>query len=177
MIGIDIVDIKDSLFHPRTADHLRYIKAKGDQYPENIDPTLLYWIVWSAKEAIFKSKRQLILFNPKLITVVFSNNSHFSSKDLVGTVETTPNYVVATAAPPSMEVMQQIWMNHQKASSQKIIRARIIAYFKPLNIRFTLDENQLPLLCVNEEKEFPISLSHHGNYIAFCIEKLGVLKF
>ena len=177
MIGIDIVDIKDSLFHPRTADHLRYIKAKGDRYPENIDPTLLYWIVWSAKEAIFKSKRQLILFNPKLITVVFSNNSHFSSKDLVGTVETTPNYVVATAAPPSMEVMQQIWMNHQKASSQKIIRARIIAYFKPLNIRFTLDENQLPLLCVNEEKEFPISLSHHGNYIAFCIEKLGVLKF
>ncbi|MDG1105343.1 MAG: 4'-phosphopantetheinyl transferase superfamily protein [Cyclobacteriaceae bacterium] len=177
MIGIDIVDIKDSLFHPRTADHLRYIKAKGDQYPENIDPTLLYWIVWSAKEAIFKSKRQLILFNPKLITVVFSNNSHFSSKDLVGTVETTPNYVVATAAPPSMEVMQQIWMNNQKASSQKIIRARIIAYFKPLNIRFTLDENQLPLLCVNEEKEFPISLSHHGNYIAFCIEKLGVLKF
>ena len=177
MIGIDIVDIKDSLFHPRTADHLRYIKAKGDQYPENIDPTLLYWIVWSAKEAIFKSKRQLILFNPKLITVVFSNNSHFSSKELVGTVETTPNYVVATAAPPSMEVMQQIWMNHQKASSQKIIRARIIAYFKPLNIRFTLDENQLPLLCVNEEKEFPISLSHHGNYIAFCIEKLGVLKF
>jgi phosphopantetheinyl transferase len=177
VIGIDIVDIKDSLFHPRTADHLRYIKAKGDQYPENIDPTLLYWIVWSAKEAIFKSKRQLILFNPKLITVVFSNNSHFSSKDLVGTVETTPNYVVATAAPPSMEVMQQIWMNHQKASSQKIIRARIIAYFKPLNIRFTLDENQLPLLCVNEEKEFPISLSHHGNYIAFCIEKLGVLKF
>jgi len=177
VIGIDIVDIKDSLFHPRTADHLRYIKAKGDRYPENIDPTLLYWIVWSAKEAIFKSKRQLILFNPKLITVVFSNNSHFSSKDLVGTVETTPNYVVATAAPPSMEVMQQIWMNHQKASSQKIIRARIIAYFKPLNIRFTLDENQLPLLCVNEEKEFPISLSHHGNYIAFCIEKLGVLKF
>jgi len=177
VIGIDIVDIKDSLFHPRTADHLRYIKAKGDQYPENIDPTLLYWIVWSAKEAIFKSKRQLILFNPKLITVVFSNNSHFSSKDLVGTVQTTPNYVVATAAPPSMEVMQQIWMNHQKASSQKIIRARIIAYFKPLNIRFTLDENQLPLLCVNEEKEFPISLSHHGNYIAFCIEKLGVLKF
>jgi phosphopantetheinyl transferase len=177
VIGIDIVDIKDSLFHPRTADHLRYIKAKGDQYPENIDPNLLYWIVWSAKEAIFKSKRQLILFNPKLITVVFSNNSHFSSKDLVGTVETTPNYVVATAAPPSMEVMQQIWMNHQKASSQKIIRARIIAYFKPLNIRFTLDENQLPLLCVNEEKEFPISLSHHGNYIAFCIEKLGVLKF
>ena len=177
MIGIDIVDIKDSLFHPRTADHLRYIKAKGDRYPENIDPTLLYWIVWSAKEAIFKSKRQLILFNPKLITVVFSNNSHFSSKELVGTVETTPNYVVATAAPPSMEVMQQIWMNHQKASSQKIIRARIIAYFKPLNIRFTLDENQLPLLCVNEEKEFPISLSHHGNYIAFCIEKLGVLKF
>ena len=176
MIGIDIVDIKDSLFHPRTADHLRYIKAKGDQYPENIDPTLLYWIVWSAKEAIFKSKRQLISFDPKLITVVFSNNSHFSSKDLVGTVETTPNYVVATAAPPSMELMHQIWMNHQKASSQKIIRARIIAYFKPLNIRFTLDENQLPLLCVNEEKEFPISLSHHGNYIAFCIEKLGVLK-
>ena len=87
MIGIDIVDIKDPLLHPRTADHLRFIKAKGDQYPENIDPILLYWIVWSAKEAIFKSKRQLKSFDPKLITVVFSNNLHFSSKQLSGTVE------------------------------------------------------------------------------------------
>ena len=176
MIGIDIVDIKDPLLHLRTADHLRFIKAKGDQYPENIDPILLYWIVWSAKEAVFKSKRQLKSFDPKLITVIFSNDLHFSSKKLLGTVETTPSYVVATAAPPSMELMHQIWMNHQKASSQKIIRARIIAYFKPLNIRFTLDENQLPLLCVNEEKEFPISLTHHGNYLAFCIEKHGILE-
>ena len=176
MIGIDIVDLKDPLLHPRTADHLRFIKAKGDQYPENTDPILLYWIVWSAKEAIFKSKRQLKSFNPKLITVVFSNNLYFSSKQLSGTVEATSNYVVATAAPPSMELMHQIWMNYQKASSQKIIRERIIAYFKPLNTRFTLDENQLPLLCVNEEKEFPISLTHHGNYLAFCMEKHGILE-
>ena len=176
MIGIDIVDLKDPLLHPRTADHLRFIKAKGDQYPENTDPILLYWIVWSAKEAIFKSKRQLKSFDPKLITVVFSNNLYFSSKQLSGTVEATSNYVVATAAPPSMELMYQIWMNYQKASSQKIIRERIIAYFKPLNIRFTLDENQLPLLCVNEEKEFPISLTHHGNYLAFCMEKHGILE-
>ena len=84
MIGIDIVDLKDPLLHPRTADHLRFIKAKGDQYPENTDPILLYWIVWSAKEAIFKSKRQLKSFDPKLITVVFSNNLYFSSKQLVG---------------------------------------------------------------------------------------------
>ena len=176
MIGIDIVDLKDPLLHPRTADHLRFIKAKGDQYPENTDPILLYWIVWSAKEAIFKSKRQLKSFDPKLITVVFSNNLYFSSKQLSGTVEATSNYVVATTAPPSMELMHQIWKNYQKASSQKIIRERIIAYFKPLNIRFTLDENQLPLLCVNEEKEFPISLTHHGNYLAFCIEKHGILE-
>ena len=176
MIGIDIVDLKDPLLHPRTADHLRFIKAKGDQYPENTDPILLYWIVWSAKEAIFKSKRQLKSFDPKLITVVFSNNLYFSSKQLSGTVEATSNYVVATTAPPSMELMHQIWMNYQKASSQKIIRERIIAYFKPLNTRFTLDENQLPLLCVNEEKEFPISLTHHGNYLAFCMEKHGILE-
>ena len=176
MIGIDIVDIKDPLLHLRTADHLRFIKAKGDQYPENIDPILLYWIVWSAKEAVFKSKRQLKSFDPKLITVVFSNNLYFSSKQLSGTVEATSNYVVATTAPPSMELMHQIWKNYQKASSQKIIRERIIAYFKPLNTRFTLDENQLPLLCVSEEKEFPISLTHHGNYLAFCMEKHGILE-
>ena len=176
MIGIDIVDIRDPLLHPRTADHLRFIKAKGDQYPDNIDPILLYWIVWSAKEAIFKSKRQLKLFDPKLITVVFSNDLYFSSEELLGTVETTPNYVVATATPPSIELIHQIWMRHQNAPSQKIIRERIIAYFKPLNIIFTRDENQLPLLCVNEEEEFPISLTHHGNYMAFCIEKHDILE-
>tara|TARA_E500000331_G_scaffold355442_1_gene410908 strand:+ start:2063 stop:2596 length:534 start_codon:yes stop_codon:yes gene_type:complete len=176
VIGIDIVDIKDPLLHLRTADHLRFIKAKGDQYPENIDPILLYWIVWSAKEAVFKSKRQLKSFDPKLITVIFSNDLHFSSKELLGTVETAPNYVVATATPTRIELIYQIWICHQNAPYQKIIRERIIAYFKPLNISFTLDENQLPLLCVNEKKEFPISLSHHGNYIAFCIEKHEVLK-
>ena len=175
MIGIDIVDIKDSLFHPRTADHLRFIKAKSDHYPENIDPNLLYWIVWSAKEAVFKSKRQLKSFDPKLITVVFSNDLHFSSKQLSGIVEATPNYVVATAAPPLMELMHQIWLNNQKAPSRKIIRKKIIAYFKPLNITLTLDKKQLPLLVVNEEKEFPISLTHHGNYMAFCIEKHKIL--
>ena len=41
MIGIDIVDIKDPLLHLRTADHLRFIKAKGDQYPENIVPIIV----------------------------------------------------------------------------------------------------------------------------------------
>ena len=175
MIGIDIVDIKDPLLHLRTADHLRFIKAKGDQYPENIDPILLYWIVWSAKEAVFKSRRQLISFDPKLISVVFSSDLHFSSKHLSGIVETAPNYVVATAAQSSTPLIHQIWMSHQKAHSQKIIREKIIDYFKPLKISFTLDKNQLPLLCVNEEKEFPISLTHHGNYMAFCIEKHEVL--
>ena len=177
MIGIDIVDIKDYLLHPRSAEHLRFIKAKDDQYPENIDPILLYWIVWSAKEAVFKSKRQLKSFDPKLITIAFSHDLHFSSKQLSGTVEVKPNYVVATAAQQSIKLVHQIWMNHQKTDSQKAVRERIITYFKPLNITFAKDENQLPVLFVNEQKKIPISLTHHGNYMAFCIEKHKVLRY
>ena len=77
MIGIDIVDINDVLLRPRTREDMRFIKAKGDNYPEDLDPILVYWIVWSAKEAIFKSKRQLKPFDPKLITITFSHDLNF----------------------------------------------------------------------------------------------------
>ena len=83
MIGIDIVDIKDVLLHPRTEEHMRFINAKGDKYPEDIDSNLLYWIVWSAKEAIFKSKRQLKPFDPKLITITFLHDFNASSPLLI----------------------------------------------------------------------------------------------
>ena len=94
MIGIDIVDIKDPLLHLRTADHLRFIEAEGDQYPEHIDPILLYWIVWSAKEAVFKSKRQLKSFDPKLITVILYDFEPITTFTLVARAHS-----VATRAP------------------------------------------------------------------------------
>ena len=171
MIGIDIIDINDVLLHPRTGEHMRFIKAKGDKYPEDIDPILLYWIVWSAKEAIFKSKRQLKPFDPKLITITFSRSLNFSSKELSGSVEITSNYVLAMATQESIKLFHKIWMNNQKVYPQKAVRKRIIEYLKPLNVKFTLDENQLPLLSVNEEKKIPVSLTHHGKYMGFCIEK------
>ena len=177
MIGIDIIDINDVLLHPRTGEHMRFIKAKGDKYPEDIDPILLYWIVWSAKEAIFKSKRQLKPFDPKLITITFSHSLNFSSKELSGLVEITSNYVLAIATQESIKLIHKIWMNDQKVYPQKAVRKRIIEYFKPLNVRFTLDENQLPLLSVNEEKKFPVSLTHHGKYMGFCIEKHKILRY
>ena len=177
MIGIDIVDINDVLLHPRTSEHMRFIKAKGDKYPEDLDPIRLYWIVWSAKEAIFKSKRQLKPFDPKLITITFLHDFNFYSEQLSGSVEITSNYVVAIAAEKSMKLLNKIWTNHQKVYSKKAVRERIIAYFKPLNVEFTFDENQLPILSVNEEKKIPISLTHHGNYMGFCIEKHKIFRY
>ena len=177
MIGIDIVDINDVLLHPRTWKHMRFIKAKGDRYPEDINPILLYWIVWSAKEAIFKSKRKLKPFDPKLITITFSHDLNFYSKQLSGSIEITSNYVVAIAAQESIKLVNKIWMNNQKVCSQKAVRERIIEYFKPINVKFTLDGNQLPLLSVNEGKKIPISLTHHGMYMGFCIEKHKILRY
>ena len=176
MIGIDIIDINDFLLHPRNGEHMRFIKAKDDKYPKDIDPNLLYWIVWSAKEAIFKSKRQLNVFDPKLITITFSNDLNFYSKQLSGSIEITPNYVMAIAAQESIKLVNKIWINHQKVCSQKAVRERIIEYFKPINVNFTLDGNQLPLLSVNEGEKIPISLTHHGMYMGFCIEKHKILR-
>ena len=84
---------------------------------------------------------------------------------------------MAIAAEKSMKLLNKIWTNHQKVYSQKAVRERIIAYFKPLNVEFTLDENQLPILSVNEEKKIPISLTHHGNYMGFCIEKHKIFRY
>ncbi|MEQ9374979.1 MAG: 4'-phosphopantetheinyl transferase superfamily protein [Imperialibacter sp.] len=72
MIGVDIVDLTDPLLKPRSQRELRFISHPNDHCPKDIGEETLYWLLWAAKEAIFKAERQDQAFSPKEIEVMYS---------------------------------------------------------------------------------------------------------
>ncbi|MEQ8531302.1 MAG: 4'-phosphopantetheinyl transferase superfamily protein [Imperialibacter sp.] len=72
MIGVDIVDLTDPLLKPRSRRELRFISHPNDHYPKGIGEETLYWLLWVAKEAIFKAERSEQAFSPKEIEVMYS---------------------------------------------------------------------------------------------------------
>jgi phosphopantetheinyl transferase len=62
MLGIDIVDIKDPSFKERNSRTLDLISNPDDV---SIEHPHIFWILWSAKEAAFKCKREPLNFAPK----------------------------------------------------------------------------------------------------------------
>jgi phosphopantetheinyl transferase (holo-ACP synthase) len=72
LIGVDIVDLTDPLLKPRSRKELRFISHPNDHCPKDIGEETLYWLLWAAKEAIFKAERQNQAFSPKEIEVIYS---------------------------------------------------------------------------------------------------------
>ena len=72
MLGIDIVDLKDPSFKERSDRTIDLIKNSEDVH---IDHPHLFWLFWSAKEAIFKCRREPINFSPSKIPVKVKNEN------------------------------------------------------------------------------------------------------
>ena len=66
MIGIDIVDLTDPLIHERGTRALNLITHSNDQFPDDCNP---FWLLWTAKEAVYKSYRKDKAFSPTDIEV------------------------------------------------------------------------------------------------------------
>ncbi|CAD5255033.1 MULTISPECIES: 4'-phosphopantetheinyl transferase superfamily protein [unclassified Imperialibacter] len=69
MIGIDIVDLTDPLLKPRSQREISFISHPNDRCPKGTDDETHYWLLWAAKEAIFKAERSDQAFSPKEIEV------------------------------------------------------------------------------------------------------------
>ncbi|WOK08568.1 4'-phosphopantetheinyl transferase superfamily protein [Imperialibacter roseus] len=72
MIGVDIVDLTDQLLKPRSRREIRFISHPNDHCPKGTDEETNYWLLWAAKEAIFKAERSDKAFSPRQIEVVYS---------------------------------------------------------------------------------------------------------
>lgn len=75
MIGVDIVDLTDPLLKKRNSRALGLISHPQDSCPFATSDEELFWLYWTAKEAIFKAYRLPgglpKAFSPKSIPVVY----------------------------------------------------------------------------------------------------------
>ena len=68
-LGIDIVDLSDPQIQRRNERTLQLVLSAEDKTLEHPN---LYWLLWSAKEAIFKCHREAWNFSPTQIPVALS---------------------------------------------------------------------------------------------------------
>lgn len=166
MIGIDIVDLQDPLLRARN-NALRFITHPGDIFSEN---ELSYWLLWAAKEAIFKTRRELKPFYPKMIrTEIHESNDRifFTSGDITGEILLSPDQVIALAKKNVNAISFHAHKTDSKCPSVEI-RSLISAHFlkiKSQHIKVIEDSNGLPML---DYGNIPVSIAHHHRSLAFA---------
>lgn len=168
-LGIDIVDLNDHQLKKRDERAMKLVINSKDK---TIEHPLLYWILWSAKEAIFKCYREAWNFSPTQIPVALSETDgviFFSSKDLQGKIEISDSYILAICSD-DLEMVEYEIINTDRKSNGTTIRENIISFFNAKNIDISIgsDDLNLPILLPNKD---PISVSHHYHWSAFAYPK------
>jgi len=174
MLGIDIVDLTDIRSKDRTERSLRLITSNKDQ---TIKHPKLFWLLWAAKEAIYKCRREEIDFSPTSIPVEINMNEEgdlfFQSKELEGLLQIEKHYVLAVCANKLSEIDYQVLKRSQNVTSMNL-RNEIVTYFNKKNklVEIGSDALNLPVLLPSNE---PISISHHNHLGAFAYSR-SILK-
>lgn len=168
MLGIDIVDIKDPSFKERVNRTIELIRNKEDVHIEHPN---LFWILWSAKEAIFKCRREPINFAPTKIPVqlkIDNGNITFTSGDLIGQVQIEDEYILAICG--DLDAVQTHVFEKKDNNWSEGIRFMIIEYFRDLGHDYHIGSDDLNLPIIEPSKQ-EISISHHGRYGAVAFQK------
>ena len=163
MIGIDITDLHDSLFHNRNVRSLNLILHKNDGLIEHEN---IFWLLWTAKEAVFKQRRKDDTFNPKSAPIQLIEKGEsitFESQCGNGFFEITVNYILAIAYSiehvPCYKVIQITSNNPNKE-----VRQELIQDLSP-GQNLSTDDLGLPIIHPNLH---PVSFSHHGRFAAYA---------
>ncbi len=169
MLGIDIVDLRDSKLKNRDERALKLILNEKD---ELISHKQIYWILWAAKEAVFKCRREANNFSPTQIQIKLREKEgkiSFTSNDLSGKVELTNSYVLSVCTKKLENIKFEIFETEATSNSSST-RGSIVSFFKTKDIEVSIgaDNLNLPTLLPFNE---PISISHHGNWSAFVYPK------
>lgn len=168
MLGIDIVDLKDPSFKERNERTIDLIKNDEDV---QIEHPHLFWILWSAKEAIFKCRREPINFAPTKIPVQLKQENGtitFSSGNITGTISIEDEYILALCG--DLASLEHHIFEENNDNWSEGIRFMIIEYFRELGHDYYIGSDDLNLPIVEPSKN-EISISHHGRYGAVAFPK------
>lgn len=163
MVGIDIVDLGDPLLKKRNQRALQLIKHPVDSFSSIPDT---FWLLWTAKEAVYKATKSGKPFAPKSIPIQMTSDSSrstiFSSGVYQGTLYFNHHFILAICWEKVMPNFHVYFS--QKGFDSQSIRHQIKRYF---NAEATIVNDDLgaPLLMMDNH---PISLSHHGQFGAFA---------
>ncbi|RED98012.1 4'-phosphopantetheinyl transferase family protein [Marinoscillum furvescens] len=169
MIGIDLNDLSDPLLKERDENALRLITHPEDDFLNLPD---FFWYLWTAKESVFKAKRDLASFSPKEIPISFNQNStekvSFKSGKYAGVVTRDQQLIYSVASHESTSPLYQVFERATNDESKEV-RDSLIHYLqKNLNIESEIirDGNGLPIL---SHQEIPVSFTHHHRFLGFAI--------
>ncbi|MEP0984694.1 4'-phosphopantetheinyl transferase superfamily protein [Ekhidna sp.] len=168
MIGIDIVDLEDPSFKERNARSLDLIKSKEDVL---IEHKYLFWILWSAKEAVFKCRREPLNFAPTKIPIAIKEDENgitFSSNELSGKVILTDQYMIAICG--NMDEFDFHTFEKNNNNWSEGIRFMIIEFFRDHGQDYHIGSDDLNLPTIEPLNEI-ISISHHGRFGAVAYPK------
>jgi phosphopantetheinyl transferase (holo-ACP synthase) len=176
LIGIDIVDHRDSLLRKRDERAFRLIRHPADTYDfHGMSIENLFWLFWAAKESIYKAKRQLIRFDPKKIQVslIYSENKYrFESDEIKGEVFQKPKYTLAICGKMDLErTMYEIFESNTNDQSLQI-RAQMINHIES-KTGFTaendVDQSGLPTVRFNNKSHLA-TFTHHHQLMGYICE-------
>ena len=165
MLGIDIVDLHDTNLKERDERSLNLILNEKDELMDHPD---IFWLLWSAKEAIFKCHREAINYAPKSIPVQLSTEFDqitFRSGSLRGVIEVNSKYILSICSDDLDNTTHEV-INATETMHGDRLREEIVKYFQTNDLQFEIgsDDLNLPVLLPSNT---PISISHHGRWGAF----------
>ncbi len=166
MIGIDVVDLKDPLIKSRDPETFRFIVHTNDQVELIRSHPFGFWIIWTAKESVFKALRKDIRFDPLQIPVQFSASDTeyftFQSGTFRGKVHVGNKYVLACCG----EVTYKVAERKSSAPSMEVRTLLIQDYRRETNQVTTIGSfDKMPVLLPSG---MPVSFSHHGRFLAYA---------
>lgn len=190
MIGNDVVDLRDpevrGTSHPRwdmrvfSAPEQEAIQASGA-------PNRLRWILWAAKEAAYKVARKLdrrTVFSPPRfevrLDVTLRGHVHHPGGTLpvvVDEAQARIHAIATDAEPDARELVEQVlcW-DGDEVMAGRALRARVRG---ELAARLELPAEDLEIdrvgripvvLLQGEPLDVDLSLSHHGEFLAFACD-------
>lgn len=176
MIGIDIIDHTDPLLKIRRKEDLRFISHLEDNIKciQSNDPNDIWRTIWAIKEAIFKSKRELVPFNPKAIVVTLQSVNHdnkylFNSGNISGWVTIGAKSTIALAKYTQQEEVFETFSVNQKKHSLSV-RDQLKQHL--LQTDFELKEGEIPYLKNKKSEEIrAVSFTHHHELGGFAYLK------
>jgi phosphopantetheinyl transferase (holo-ACP synthase) len=191
MSGNDIVDIKTAAAESnwqRKGYIEKIFTSQEQQFIKNAAiPNKMVWRLWTMKESAYKIyTRQCggCFFAPQKFScflqsaatgIVVFNNQYYPT-----TTITQSNYIYSIARPKA--IADRVLMNScfylprmLQTKQQQFIYKKIIDGYNSLteepdkNVAIVKDKNGIPFLnCVNN-RQIPVSITHHGRFAAFTI--------